>query len=155
MSTQQVEAAGNDGAGLAQTRGAGRQQAGKDKRSVAEWTTLSLVLLILAGLIGALIWHALQGGQDQPTFEVRIDEAAITKDGDTFHVPLELHNTGRATAEDVVVRATLMRGGRMRDETELTFTFVAGGETADGVAVFGEDPRGARVEATVVSYLLP
>ena len=132
-----------------------REASDRPRRSVAEWTTLIAVLLILGAVVGSLVWYAVRPGEDKATFEVEVEQAAIEERGDHFYVPLRVRNTGDATAEEVVVRAAIMRGDEAIEETELTFGFVAGGEETEGVAVFAEDPREAEVEARVVSYLQP
>ena len=51
--------------------------------------------------------------------------------------------------------AEIRCGEAIIEESELTFRFVAGGEAADGVAVFGEDPAQGELEVGVSSYLNP
>ena len=141
--------------GASGTRTDARPGPERRKRSTAEWTTLVAVLLILGAVVGSLIWYAVRPGEREATFDVAIEQAAIEERGGLFYVPLRLHNTGAATAEEVVVRAAIMQGDEAIEETELTFGFVAGGEEAEGVAVFTKDPRQAEIEARVVSYLKP
>ena len=138
-----------------QSSAAAEGHPGRGKRSAAEWITFGIVLLILAGIVGSLLWYALRPGTDVASFEVQVDQAATEEREDRFYVPLHIRNTGTATAEDVIVRAAIMQGDEAVEEVELTFRFVAGGEEADGVAVFEQDPRGATVEASVTSYLQP
>ena len=124
-------------------------------RSPAEWTTLTIVLLLLAAVVGALLWFAVRPGEDTATFDVEVEASAIEQREGHFYVPLRVRNTGKATAEDVIVRAAIIEGGEAIEETELTFRFVAGGEEAEGVAVFTKDPRRATLEVRVASYLRP
>ena len=124
-------------------------------RSAAEWVTLAAVLLILGTVVGYLLMQTLQTTADSARFTVEVRSAAIEQQGDRFYVPLILRNIGSSTAEEVVVRAELKQGDETLEETELTFSFVAGGEEMEGVAVFSEDPRGGQLEAFVVSYLKP
>jgi uncharacterized protein (TIGR02588 family) len=124
------------------------------QRSPAEWTTLIVMLLIISTLVGVLVWRAFTGGDDA-TFTVTIDHAAIDQRGDTFQVPIEVFNEGHAPAEDVLVHVALLRGDATIEETELTFHFLGGGETADGVALFVDDPRANTLEAHVTSFLVP
>jgi uncharacterized protein (TIGR02588 family) len=125
------------------------------KRTPAEWTTFAIVLLILAGLIGSLLWYALQPADEMTSFEVQVEQAAIEERAGRFYVPMRVRNAGAATAEDVIVLVELTRGEETVEEAELTFRFVSGGEEADGVAVFVEDPRDGTLEAGVTSYLIP
>jgi uncharacterized protein (TIGR02588 family) len=49
----------------------------------------------------------------------------------------------------------LMEQDEPVEEVELTFRFVAGGEQAEGVAAFQQDPRSGTIETGVASYLQP
>ena len=124
------------------------------QRSPAEWTTLIAMLLIIGALVGVLVWRALTGGEDA-AFIVTIDYAAIEQRGDTFQVPFEVLNEGHAPAEDVLVHVAVLQGDTTLEETELTFHILGGGETANGVALFADDPRTNTLEAYVTSYLVP
>ncbi len=124
-------------------------------RTAAEWTTLAIVLLILAGLIGSLLWYALRPADEVTSFEVQVEQAAVEERAGRFYVPLRVRNAGAATAEDVIILVQLIRGEETIEEAELTFRFVSGGEEADGVAVFMEDPRAGTLQAGVTSYLIP
>jgi uncharacterized protein (TIGR02588 family) len=123
-------------------------------RTPAEWTTLGVVLLILAALIGPLIWYAIQP-TDEAAFKVTVETSATAAREGRFYVPLRVLNSGDTTAEDVIVRATLLQDDQTSEEVEMTFTFLAGGEEAEAVAVFTKDPRRGTLEAGVTSYLIP
>ena len=123
-------------------------------RSPAEWATLGVVLLLLGAIIGLLLWYAVQP-TTEARFEVTVETAAIAEQQGHYYVPLRVLNTGDATAEDVMVRAALLRDEQVVEDVELTFAFLAGGEEADGVAVFDEDPRDGMIEAGVTSHLIP
>ncbi len=123
-------------------------------RSPAELVSLSIVLLLLGGIVGLLLWYAVQP-TTEARFEVTVETAAIAERQGHYYVPLRVLNTGDATAEDVMVRAALLRDEQIVDEVELTFVFMAGGEEAKGVAVFDEDPRNGTIEAGVTSHLIP
>lgn len=133
----------------------GKQAPETTKRTPAEWTTLAIVLLILAGLIGSLLWNARQPANAVTSFEVQVEQAAIEERAGRFYVPLRVRNAGAATAEDVIVLVELSRGEETIEQAELTFRFVSGGEEANGVAVFIEDPRASTLQAGVTSYLIP
>lgn len=124
----------------------------RPRRSTAEWTTLGAILLILGALVGTLAWYALQPGGDV-AFEVQA-QPAEQRNG-RFYVPLQVRNVGKATAEDVIVHAAIMRGEETIEEAEITFRFVAGGEAAEGVAVFAQDPAQGELDVGVASYLKP
>jgi uncharacterized protein (TIGR02588 family) len=130
------------------------EQSGTRRRSLAEQTTLGVVLLILGALVGMLVWYTIQP-TTEATFKVTVETSMISQREGRFYVPLRVLNTGHATAEDVVVRAELQRDGQTVEEVEMTIIFLAGGEEAEGVAVFTEDPRAGTIEAGATSHLVP
>jgi uncharacterized protein (TIGR02588 family) len=130
------------------------EQSSSRPRTPAEWTTLGVVLLILAALIAPLIWYALQP-TEEAAFKVNVETSAIAEREGRFYVPLQVLNTGDATAEDVIVRATLLQDDQTAEEVEMTITFLAGGEETEAVAVFTEDPSTGTLEAGVTRYLIP
>ncbi len=123
-------------------------------RSPAEWATFGVVLLLLGAIVGLLLWYAVQPATEA-RFEVTVETAAIAEQQGHYYVPLRVQNTGDATAGDVIVRAALLRDEQVVEEVELTFVFLAGGEEAEGVVIFDEDPRDGRIEAGVTSHLIP
>ncbi len=129
-------------------------QSGSRSRSPAEWTTLGVVLLILTGLVGLLIWYAVRP-TTEAAFQVTVETSAIAEREGRFYVPLRILNTGDMTAEDVVVRVEVQRDGQPSEEAEVTLTFVAGGEEAQAVVIFKDDPRSGTIEAGASSYLIP
>jgi uncharacterized protein (TIGR02588 family) len=131
-----------------------QQRQDDGRRSRAEWTTLVTMFVIVGALVGILVWRALTGG-DEAAFDVRVDEATIVQRGETYQVPFTVQNTGPATAEDVLVRVALMQGDQTVEETELTFRFMAGGESAEGIALFAHDPRSYTLDTQVTSFLVP
>jgi uncharacterized protein (TIGR02588 family) len=127
---------------------------GSRDRSPAEWTTLAIVLLILSMLVGLLLWYAVQP-TDDAAFEVTVVTSEISEHEGHFYVPLRVLNTGDVTAEDVTVRSALVRDGQTVAEVEMTFRFLAGGEEAEGMAIFDQDPRNETIEAGVTSHRIP
>lgn len=130
------------------------EQSSTRPRTVAEWTTLAVVLLILAALVSPLIWYAIQP-TDQAAFRVTVETSTISEREGRFYVPLRVLNTGDATAEDVMIRAELLHDDQVSEEVEMTITFLAGGEEVETVAIFSEDPRTGTIKAGVTSYLIP
>jgi uncharacterized protein (TIGR02588 family) len=126
----------------------------KPPRSAAEWTTFSLALLILATLIGLVIYKWVTQ-KDQPPLLSVTPETEIRQAPGQFYVPFAITNTGGATAESVQVIAELSINGKIEESGEQQIDFLASGEKQEGAFVFSRDPRQGKLVIRVASYKLP
>ncbi len=124
-------------------------------RTMAEWTTLGISLAILALVFATIAWLWTQDDSEPVTLEVTPVNESIRHEGDTWYLPLEVVNSGDATAEDVVIEASLDTGEGEPETAEITFTFLASGETARGTAVFTSDPSSGELTIRPVSFKDP
>lgn len=122
-------------------------------RSTAEWTTFSIALLILATLIGLVIYKWVTQ-KDQPPLLAVTPETEIRQAPGQFYVPFSITNTGGATAESVQVIAELSINGEV-ESGEQQIDFLASGEKQEGAFVFSRDPRQGKLVIRVASYKLP
>jgi uncharacterized protein (TIGR02588 family) len=126
----------------------------KLERSPAEWTTFSIALLILAALVGLVIYKWLTQKDEPPVL-------SLTRPGEVrqapgqYYVPFEVTNTGGETAESVQVIAELSINGEVEESGEQQFDFLASGEKEEGAFVFSRDPRQGELNIRVASYKLP
>jgi uncharacterized protein (TIGR02588 family) len=124
-------------------------------RTVAEWTTLGVSLAILGVLFAAITWLWLEADSRPATVEVTPFLDAARQDGDVWYLPVEVTNRGDNTAEDVIVEAELDTGEEDPETAEITFTFLAAGETARGTVVLTSDPNSANLTVRPVSFKEP
>jgi uncharacterized protein (TIGR02588 family) len=125
----------------------------KSPRSTAEWTTFSIALLILATLIGLVIYKWVSQ-KDQPPLLAVTPKTEIRQAPGQFYVPFSITNTGGATAESVQVIAELSINGEV-ESGEQQIDFLASGEKQEGAFVFSRDPRQGKMIIRVASYKLP
>lgn len=125
----------------------------KPPRSTAEWTTFSIALLILATLIGLVIYKWVTQ-KDQPPLLAVTPETEIRQAPGQFYVPFSITNTGGATAESVQIIAELSINGEV-ESGEQQIDFLASGEKQEGAFVFSRDPRQGKLVIRVASYKLP
>lgn len=130
-------------------------QARQGGRSRAEWTTLGISLTILALVFATIVWLWMRDTAMPATVEVTPVTEAIRHEGDVWYLPLDVVNRGDATAEDVVVEAELDTGEGEPETAEITFSFLASGETARGTVVFTSDPASGEVTIRPVSFKEP
>ena len=124
-------------------------------RTVAEWTTLGISLAILGLVFASVTWLWVRDNAAPATIEVTPVTEALRHEGDAWYLPLEVVNEGDATAEDVIVEATLDSGQGEPETAEITVTFLASGETAHGTAIFTSDPTAGDLTIRPVSFKEP
>jgi uncharacterized protein (TIGR02588 family) len=119
-------------------------------RTPAEWAALAVSLLLLACVVGAVVWLWVQEPAGPPRFEV--ERGVVRGEAGLFHLPITVTNVGGEAAGQVRVEGRLGTGGQEeRPTTTIEFLPVRAREEA--VLIFRGDPSGAGVE--VVSYQRP
>jgi uncharacterized protein (TIGR02588 family) len=126
----------------------------KPKRSPAEWTTFSIALLILAAVVGLVIYKWLTQKNQPPVLSVSASSEIREAPGQ-FYVPFSITNTGGETVESVQVIAELSINGEVEESGEQQMDFLASGEKEEGAFVFSRDPREGELSVRVASYKLP
>lgn len=121
-------------------------------RTVAEWTTLSISVILILGLVGLVTYISISGGSHPPIVEARPLDQEIRQDGDTYYLPVAVTNRGGRTAEEVLIMAELVTGEEPPESAEFTIDFLAGGETTEGTVVFAGDPSAAELTVRVASF---
>jgi uncharacterized protein (TIGR02588 family) len=123
---------------------------GEGRRSAAQWTGLGISVAVVLAVVGLIVFQELTGGDRPPTIEVLPNMEALRSDADAHYLPVEIANRGDLTAENVRVRLSLPSG----EATELEIQFLAGGDSAEGTAVFSEDPSSG-LTVDVLGFLEP
>lgn len=126
----------------------------KSTRSPAEWTTFTIALLIVAVVVGLVIYKWLTQKNQPPVISIS-PSSEIREAPGQFYVPFEIENTGGETAESVQVIAELRIKGEVEESGEQQIDFLASGEKQEGAFVFSRDPRNAELVVRVASYKLP
>ena len=123
-------------------------------RAPAEWTTLGVACVILAGLIGLVIyaWQTTPAGAAQ--LQVRQTEAAI-QEGSAWRVPFEATNSGGKAATQIQLVAALQVGDEPPVETTQTLDVLAPGQREAGAFFFPVDPATGELTLRVAAYLEP
>ena len=125
---------------------------GRRGRSVAEWTTLAISVLLILGLVALVTYVSITGGNEPPIVETRPLAGEIRQEGEAYYLPVAVTNLGGRTAEEVLIQAELVGSDGSPQETEFTIDFLAGGETAEGTAVFATDPLRGELTVEVASF---
>jgi uncharacterized protein (TIGR02588 family) len=126
----------------------------KQKRSPAEWTTFSIALLILAAIVGLVIYKWLTQKNQPPVLSISSSSEVREAPGQ-YYVPFSVTNTGGETAESVQVIAELRINGDVEESGEQLIDFLASGEKEEGAFVFSRNPRQGELVVRVASYKRP
>jgi uncharacterized protein (TIGR02588 family) len=125
------------------------------KRSPAEWITFSIASLILAAVIGLVVYVSFDPQNQQPPVLSVQRDSAIRESGGQFYVPFSIINTGGDTAESVQIIAELQINGEVVEEGEQSIDFLSSNETEEGAFVFSRNPNEGELTIRVASYKLP
>lgn len=125
------------------------------ERTTAERVTFVISSLILATIVGLAIWAGIRTGDDSPTFEIQIHWEAIRETNTGYYVPITVSNSGGETAQDVTIMGELDVGATTPETAEVTFMFMAGGETEQAELVFASDPRLGDLVVRPSSFVVP
>jgi uncharacterized protein (TIGR02588 family) len=123
-------------------------------RSPAEWTTFSIALLIVAAIVGLVIYKWLTQKNIPPILAIS-NSGEIREVPGQFYVPFSVTNTGGETAESVQIIAELRINGEVEENGEQQIDFLASGEKEEGAFVFSRDPRKGELVVRVASYKSP
>src|SRR5699024_4318984 len=77
------------------------------KRSIAEWTTLAISLLILLVFVGLISWLQYTNDGSSPIIAVEPRLGDVRHDETGYYLPVSIRNDGSATIADVQIQATL------------------------------------------------
>jgi uncharacterized protein (TIGR02588 family) len=124
------------------------------KPSLGEWTAAGLGVAITLAAIGFMVYEAVSAAPDAiPAITVRVERVVVHPSG--YVVEFRATNDGDATAAQVLVQGELRGDAGTVERSEATIDFVPARSWRRGGLVFGQDPRGGRVEVRVLGFDRP
>lgn len=125
-----------------------QQQSSGESRTIAEWVSLGIALLLLAGVFGAVIRLWVTSSNQPLRFNVAVGEAYYV-DGQ-YYIPFSVTNDSRKTAAQVAVEGRLIDEDKEETVATTTFNFIAARSKTEGVLIFNnvEDPTETKVRVT-------
>jgi uncharacterized protein (TIGR02588 family) len=117
-----------------------------------EWMVFSLSLLLIALVLGVLLYEQLTSENLPPRLVVEIGATVRSPAG--FAVPIELRNDGDRTAEAVQIEVVLVSGSEQERATA-TLAFVPHGSRRRAWVTFRHDPAKGSLTTRVVGYEEP
>lgn len=117
-----------------------------------EWVTFGISVVILGVVVVGLLAQIAAGDDPpQPTVEAGVPRPQA--DG-SFHVPVELRNSGDQAAAQVQVVAELVVRGTTTTGDQ-TVDFLGAGEAETLVFAFADDPADGQLRVAVSGFLVP
>jgi uncharacterized protein (TIGR02588 family) len=153
MSGDRSKAAGK--AGGQETSGAETKRTSDRQVMVAEWTTLAISTVILLAIVGAITWLSFNGEERPPVIAVEADLERLREEENGYYLPVTIRNDGDRTVEDVIVQGELVVSESEPETVDITISFLAGGESVEGVMVFRSDPAQGDLTTGATSYKEP
>lgn len=124
-------------------------------RSIAEWTTLGISIVIVLVVVGVITSLYAGGDAQPPVISVEPRLGAVRQDTGGYYLPVDVTNTGDQTAQDVQIEGELDAGSGAPEMAEFTITFLAGGEQVQATLVFQSDPEQGQLTTRVTSFQDP
>lgn len=137
---------------MSKSKGEAAAAAGRPARTVAEWATFAVSVVILLALVGLIAVEA--GEADRPALPRVVETGPVERHGEAYVVPVTVRNEGGATAETVQVVAELTIGDEVF-EADQSVEFLARDETAEVAFVFAEDPATGTLDIRVTGFTVP
>lgn len=113
-------------------------------------TVISGLLLLV--IVAVLAWDGLR--ENRPAALTAISAGVGEVRGESWYVPVGVHNAGDEAVRDVVIAVEVTVDGRTEEGT-FTVDWLPGRSRREGVAVLPKATVGHPLKATVKGYLLP
>jgi uncharacterized protein (TIGR02588 family) len=119
-------------------------------KSIAEWISLGVSLVVLLGFVGAIVWLWIHQPTGPPQF--RIERGTVRNETGLFYLPVTITNTGGSAAGQLRLEAKLNNAGQ-EETTVAIVDFLPVRAQEEVVMIFRSEPSAAVVQ--VVSYRRP
>ncbi|MBE9169719.1 TIGR02588 family protein [Pleurocapsales cyanobacterium LEGE 06147] len=124
------------------------------ERSLAEWVTFAISLIVLLSIVVLVFSSWLKVGERPPVLVLERSGEVRQIEG-KFYVPFTVTNSGGETANTVQAIAQLRINGEVKETGEQQFDFLAGGEAEEGEFIFSHNPQDGELVLRVASYQKP
>ncbi|HEX2280831.1 MAG TPA: hypothetical protein VHG52_03615 [Thermomicrobiales bacterium] len=126
------------------------------RKSIAEWVTLSLSVLVVGALIVvALIEESRRQDGADPALQVTFDTERVTARGESFYVPYAVRNTGSDAVSSAEIWIEVYDGARLVESAEINVQFLPLQGKQDGVFVTTQDPAAHSLRSRLESLQFP
>jgi uncharacterized protein (TIGR02588 family) len=137
----------------AQARSASQKQQEKDAIPIWEWIVAGVGLVLVAGVIGFLIYEAFSGNRLPPDIKLSVDSVVQTRNG--FLVTVTAVNQGAITAEGVDIEGELTTGTESVERSQTTIDYLPPRSYEKAGLFFTRDPRQFELQVRPLGYEEP
>ena len=125
----------------------------KPSKNWLEWTVFGIGLALVLATLGFLVRESVVGDDGPPDVVVRLGPPRPSTGG--YLVPVEVHNPGGATAEDVQVPVFLTLPDGRREEAVLDIAYLPRDSKRHGWVSFREDPSLGKLGIGAIAFEVP
>jgi len=112
---------------------------GETETPLVEWVIACIGLVLVAGVLGLLLYKAIWREKSPPQIEVRVISIMPVQNG--YLVQFHAVNHGGSTAEGVVVGGELRRDAATVESSHTTLDYLPANSERGGGLFFTHDPR--------------
>jgi uncharacterized protein (TIGR02588 family) len=138
---------------LAQARSASQKQQEKEAIPILEWIVAGIGLLLVAGVIGFLIYEAFTGSRLPPDVKLSVD--SVVQTGNGFLVRITAVNQGGITAEGVIIEGELRGDAQHAEQSRTTIDYLPPRSQKKAGLFFTQDPRQFELHVRPLGYEEP
>jgi len=117
-----------------------------------EWVAGGIGAVLFLGCLSIMVWNALTP-RSLPSLSASVGQ--VTQQANGFTAEFTLHNSGRSTAANVTVLATLKQGSEEVEQHEAMIDFVPPLSERKGGIFFKHDPRSGELTIEAQGYSDP
>jgi uncharacterized protein (TIGR02588 family) len=126
------------------------------RKSIAEWVTLSLSVLVVGALVVvALVEESQRQDGDGPALQVTFDTERATARGESFYIPYTVVNTGSQAISSAEIWFEVYNGEQVVESAEINVQFLPLQGKQDGMFVTMQNPASHAVRSRVESLQFP
>ena len=138
---------------LTEARSTSQKQQEKDAIPIWEWIVAGVGLVLVASVIGFLIYEAFTGKRLPPDVKLSVDSVVEIRNG--FLVRITAVNEGGMTAEGVIVEAELRSGTEPVERSRTTIVYLPPRSEKKAGLFFTRDPRQLDLQVRSLGYEEP
>ena len=138
---------------LTEARSTSQKQQEKDAIPIWEWIVAGVGLVLVASVIGFLIYEAFTGKRLPPDVKLSVDSVVEIRNG--FLVRITAVNEGGMTAEGVIVEAELRSGTEPVERSRTTIDYLPPRSEKRVGLFFTRDPRQLDLRVRSLGYEEP
>jgi len=138
---------------LAQARSASQKQQEQDAIPIWEWIVAGVGFVLVAGMIGFLIYEAFTGKRLPPDVKLSVDSVAVNRNG--YLVKITAVNEGGQTAEGVDIEGELRTGTEPVERSRTTIDYLPPRSEKKAGLFFTQDPRQFDLQVRSLGYEEP